>query len=398
MREFFPIAFSSVAIVLVGSIEIGLLYLLNRPWWRRRWIRTASWGLPLFGIIMVMLWGVAIYHSLDWLATVTALAAVLTFVLEVALMVSLPLSGLIHLIDWITHTLRRGSKAADTPEIDSNRRLFLKTAAAAVPVATVSLSVTGVGRAFSPARVYQIPLLFAGPPEAPDGLRLLHLSDPHLGLYVRLDNLAEVLERARDFAPELVLVTGDIADDLRLLDKALNMINGLDPRYGCFACLGNHEHYRGVAAVRRIMDSSPVRLLVNDLYSLSVNGRPIILGGVDDPRYMGRSTSAFYESALDQMLGGRRLDAFSILMCHRPDGFPAAAARGFNLVLSGHTHGTQLGWNGRSLFEYAWPEHYLWGQYRHDHCQLYTTSGMGHWFPFRLGCPTEVPVLEIRSA
>ena len=69
-----------------------------------------------------------------------------------------------------------------------------------------------------------------------------------------------------------------------------------------------------------------------------------------------------------------------------------------NLTLSGHTHGGQIGLGGRSIFEYlGGPGQYLWGEYNSGSGKLYTSAGVGHWFPFRLGCPAEAPVLVLRS-
>src|SRR6185295_20296414 len=90
-------------------------------------------------------------------------------------------------------------------------------------------------------------------------------------------------------------------------------------------------------------------------------------------------------------------DAFRLLMCHRPNGFPAAADAGFHLTLSGHTHGAQIGIGGKSALEVlgGGGERYPWGSYERDGKRLYTTSGFGHWFPFRLGCPTEAPLIVL---
>jgi predicted MPP superfamily phosphohydrolase len=89
---------------------------------------------------------------------------------------------------------------------------------------------------------------------------------------------------------------------------------------------------------------------------------------------------------------------FKILMSHRPDAFDYAASQGINLTLAGHTHGGQIGFMGRSLFDSYWADRYLWGEYRQGRSALYTSSGVGHWFPFRLGCPPEAPIIELRRA
>ena len=95
-------------------------------------------------------------------------------------------------------------------------------------------------------------------------------------------------------------------------------------------------------------------------------------------------------------MNGAPADGFTILMSHRPEGLNAAAALGIPLTLAGHTHGGQFGWFGRSIFEPWLPHRYLWGKYQKDQSQLYTSAGVGHWFPFRLGCPPEAPIIVLK--
>jgi len=84
-------------------------------------------------------------------------------------------------------------------------------------------------------------------------------------------------------------------------------------------------------------------------------------------------------------------------MSHRPNILPIAAKNNIDLVLSGHTHGAQFGFNNRSIFEKLYPKSYLWGKYQIDNTILYTSSGAGHWFPFRIGCPTEIPIITLST-
>ena len=90
-------------------------------------------------------------------------------------------------------------------------------------------------------------------------------------------------------------------------------------------------------------------------------------------------------------------DAFYVLMSHRSQAFDTAAPLGVHLTLSGHTHGLQMGLAGRSLFEHLWPDSYIWGHYGGGATHLYTSAGVGHWFPFRLGCPPEAPLFTLTS-
>ncbi|MBN1211508.1 MAG: metallophosphoesterase [candidate division Zixibacteria bacterium] len=399
MRIFFPIIFAAVLILFLGMMEVILLRLLNREWWQNRKIRRSAFGLPLAGVVTLLIWAAGEYYILPWLALPGAVLAVLVFVLEVALMLSLPVSGVIRLLGKLVGLLlKRGLKKETHEKIDPHRRVFLKGAAAVVPLMTMAMGVTGVARAFHDIRVYLRPIAFRDLPPGWEGLRLLHLTDLHLRQYVTLNDLEQVLSDAESFEPDLLLVTGDVADDLDLLPEALAMMSAFNAPFGCYACLGNHEYFRGLYRVRKIFGRSRVPLLVNRTVSLSVRGTELRLGGIDDPVTIRGVNKDFFRRSIDETFSDNEPSAFSLLMSHRPEALEYASEKGLDLVLAGHTHGSQVGLLGRSAFENLWPDRYLWGHYQREKTHLYTSSGVGHWFPFRLGCPTEAPVIELRRA
>ena len=84
---------------------------------------------------------------------------------------------------------------------------------------------------------------------------------------------------------------------------------------------------------------------------------------------------------------------FKLLLSHHPDAFDQAADRGVDVVLSGHTHGGQINVLGRSLLV-GWLK-YPRGHYVRGESRLYVTTGLGHWMPFRIDCPTELPIIEL---
>lgn len=398
MRSFYPLIFAIAFILCVGIIEIALLRLLNKVWWKRPLVRRGAIALPIIGSIMVLVWGLGEYHTISWLAYIGAVLAVLAFMCEVALMLSLPFSGVIHLIHSLKVRLAKKRNGARGSGVDENRRDFLKAAAAAVPLITIAGSVSGVTKSFGEVNVYKRKMLIENLPPDFEGLKILHISDPHLRHYVTLDDLEQVCTDAAAFSPDLTLVTGDVADDLRQLSDALRMINDLKAPLGTFACLGNHEYYRGIEEVHRIYDKSPVPLMVDEAVIVNVKNSRLMIGATDDPVRFGSKHYDFYRSCIDYILARRSMGDFSILMAHRPDALDYASETKFNLILSGHTHGGQIGLMGRSVFEGVWPDRYLWGEYSRGKTKLYTSSGVGHWFPFRLGCPREAPVLELHRA
>jgi predicted MPP superfamily phosphohydrolase len=139
--------------------------------------------------------------------------------------------------------------------------------------------------------------------------------------------------------------------------------------------------------------------LVDEGVILQRAGTPLFVGGTDDPRML-RSPESY--GALRKFVERSLRDApdgvFRILMSHRSQALDYAAPLGVELVLAGHTHGFQVGHQGRSFFERWMPERYPWGLYRKEGAQLYTSAGVGHWFPFRLGCPPEAPLFTLEQA
>lgn len=397
MRVFGPLVFAVTFILVLGVIEVLLLKFLNRPWWNNKIIKSFSITLPIFGTIGVICWGMGEYHQIKLLATPGTIFVAISSILLVCLMLSLPISGVFHFIQWLLDRKIKTKDATGLDEADPRRRLFLKSAAAVVPAVSLTMGVSGITRAMAGADVYIKPIEFENLPSALEGFKILHLSDLHLSHYVNLDDLECTLGEAEKFNPDIVLITGDVADDLTLLPDALMMVDQLKTPLGGYACLGNHEYFRGLPHVKRIYSQSPIPLMVNEGIPLNVDNAGLYLSGIDDPRFLNKGGSEFYNGCLDSSLVDSRSDDFLLVMSHRPDVLTFAKNHSVNLVLAGHTHGGQIGFMGRSLFEPVWPNRYLWGHYQRGNTHLYTSAGMGHWFPFRLGCPPEAPVIKLTA-
>jgi uncharacterized protein len=274
------------------------------------------------------------------------------------------------------------------------RRAFLQAGMAAIPASAVGGSGAGFHAADDPPRLPVIPLRFPDLHPDLEGLRILHLSDLHLGAGRRAADLEAFLQRAAAERPDLIVLTGDVADDLGELAEALRIVHRHRPRLGVYAALGNHEYLHDIDVTRPIYERSAVPLLVDRGVTLAVGAARLYVAGVDDCFGKGHD-ARFYDQATARCAAGAPADAFRLLLCHRPRGFFAAAAHGFDLTLSGHTHGGQVGLFGVSALQPFLRGEPLWGAYQRGGKRLYTTSGFGHWFPFRLGCPAEAPILVL---
>ncbi len=385
---------ASAFIAAIGLINILLLWVLHPSWWKLKLVRIPAIVVPLLAVASTIFWA---WGHLKSLPSLTQLGATITpalFVLEISLLISLPLSGIMHSAVRIIDYAKR--RKTDQP-FSKSRRRFVKLAAAVFPATAIPSGMAGVVDSYAPIGIPIRKIPIASLPPALEGFKIAHLSDLHLGYYVHLDDLEKAVEKLEPHRPDLVLVTGDISDDLDILPDALKIINSLAPIYGTYACVGNHEYYRGIMEVLRIFKTAPFPILINQHINLSIAGTKIILGGADDPRYLRRDYSQFLQNTIERTMNSASPDSFQLLMCHRPEGFNYSTLKGIDLVLSGHTHGGQVGYGGRSIFEPIFPEKYFWGTYRRGNTTLYTSAGMGHWLPFRLGVPAEAPILVLEK-
>jgi len=397
MRFFWLSLFSLAILMFFGLAEIIFLKYLNKAWWKIRSIRVISYICPLTGTIGIAIWVLGILNENIRVGMIGATLAVGTVTILMGLFLTLPISGIINSVQhWLEKRADLKRKISN-PETNDERRQFIKGAAAIFPLIGIGAGGSGVAHAFGSTDMPRIKMKYANLPKQLDGFKMLLLSDSHLGIYKTLDDIEDIMIQAESQKPDLILYTGDISDDLKILPDVLKLIGQSKAPYGFFASLGNHEYYRGISEVIRAFDRGPVPLLRGSGAELNIRGASLYLAGADDPRYMRRDNSGFLRQTITDALEGSPPDAFKILMSHRPEGFDEAAYLGIDLTLSGHTHGGQVGFDGRSFWEPFMPERYLWGKYEKGPSQMYLTSGIGHWFPFRLGCPTEAPLIELAS-
>lgn len=372
MPAFFPPPHTLLVIAFMAGVVFFAIRFAQPAWWRYWKLAALFFGVLLFGVAIWL-------AGYSWEGCAIAYGGILVF---------FPAALLLPAIGRVDRALAK----RDTVGRKVSRRALLS-----LPTAAAITSASGFAGASSPPRVREIRLRF--PNLHPDlrGLRILQVSDVHLGAGRTLEDLRSALVGLQ---VDLIVLTGDLADDPYLVPAALRMIVEKNARYGAFACLGNHEYHNDEAVP--FYRESDIPLLVGDGRSVRIGGATLFIGGADDPRHM--------RGSIEQMLVGTVRAAaskcghadFRLLLCHRPEGFGPAVEHGFDLTLSGHTHGGQIGFLGRSLFEWIDKRTGWWGAYVRSSksgrlARLYTTSGFGDWLHFRIGCPTELPIVVLEG-
>ena len=241
------------------------------------------------------------------------------------------------------------------------------------------------------------------PPEL-EGFRLAQISDLHLGAYFSLERLESLLQRISDAKPDLLAITGDIFDDNAMNPAAIKIVDSFTEkfRYGIFYIHGNHEHFRGIAAIEQMLAQTKIHFLLNSaenvlskLYILGVDyprGLPVMNLGDDSERekLFAETRKNFVDKAMENVPD----DAIKILLAHHPEFIDDGAQRNFALTLTGHTHGSQFGIFGVPLFPVF---KYTRGIVKIGESFGYVHVGNGSWFPFRFGCPPEIAYFTLKT-
>jgi predicted MPP superfamily phosphohydrolase len=248
-------------------------------------------------------------------------------------------------------------------------------------------------------RVERVDLPVRDLPAPLAGLRIVQLSDLHVGLSMRARKLRQMVERVNALEPDLIVITGDIFDyDPAYIEEGCLELAKLGARHGVFAILGNHDVYTGAEAVAAgIAQLTSIRLLRDDFAKLEIGGAPLWLAGIDDPGRDWTERDAEHP-ALDRLARELPRDPARILLAHRPSWFAQAARLGFPVVLSGHTHGGQIAppgpfrhWNVARLIA-----HWTRGRFELDGSVLYVNRGLGVVGPpVRLNCSREIALLRL---
>jgi predicted MPP superfamily phosphohydrolase len=312
--------------------------------------------------------------------------------------VAMLLVGLAVLLSWAALLLGAGLLGALGASPAAGFAVFRTGSVALVGV--VALSVVG-GFTWGQARIERTRIRVRVPGLSPDleGLRVVQISDLHIGNHLDGPRLSRMVERTNALDPDVLVLTGDLFDfDPEPVEDGVRRLAALRARHGVYAVLGNHDHYVGADriadAIARLAPN--IRLLRDEIAALPV-GAPLYLAGADDP---GRDWSArrLTLDGLADLAGARHDDGPTLLLVHRPEAFPQAAELGFPLVISGHTHGGQLAlpvargqYNLASLVT-----RFTRGLYRLNGSTLYVNRGLGVGGPaLRIHCPREIATLEL---
>lgn len=273
---------------------------------------------------------------------------------------------------------------------------FSRNSALAVTTLGFLMTLLGFSNARRTAAVIRVTVPIRNLPAALEGFQLVQISDIHIGPTIRGDYLRRIVAAVNRLDPDMVAITGDLVDgSVRELGPHVASLAELTSRHGSYFVTGNHEYYSGahawIAELRRL----GVTVLLNEHVVIKHDGASAVVAGVTD--YGAVHFDPTHQSNPFAAIAGSPQDAgVRILLAHQPRSAPAAADAGFDLQLSGHTHGGQfMPW----IFFVRLQQPFVAGLHRLRRLWVYTSRGTGYWGPpKRLGAPSEITLLTLVAA
>ncbi|HEX4326925.1 MAG TPA: metallophosphoesterase [Burkholderiales bacterium] len=281
-------------------------------------------------------------------------------------------------LQWLLPNLDWGNWQADS--------------ALAVPLASFFISLVGFFNARRTAPVVRVDVPIAGLPAGLHGFLIAQISDVHVGPTIKGPYVESIVGAVNRLGADMVAITGDLVDGTVAQLKAhVAPLAQLKSRHGTFFVTGNHEYYSGahawVAELRRL----GLNVLMNQHVVLEHGAGALAVAGVTD--FGAGHFDPAQASSPQAAIAGAPGHAVKLLLAHQPRSAPAAAAAGFHLQLSGHTHGGQfLPWN----FFVRFQQPFTAGLNRLHDLWVYTSRGTGYWGPpQRFGAPSEITLLRL---
>jgi predicted MPP superfamily phosphohydrolase len=231
-----------------------------------------------------------------------------------------------------------------------------------------------------------------------ESLRIAHVTDLHIGPLLGPTLLRSFVAQINALEPDLIAITGDILDfDPSYIEEGCRELAKLEAPCGVYAVLGNHDVYTGADLVAAgLTEISSIRVLRNEWEHVQVGEVGVALVGVEDPGVGWTQRDSEHEE-LERLARLVPLEVPSVLLAHRPSWFSHAARLGFDVMLSGHTHGGQVSLplapnhNPARLIA-----HRTRGLYNEGQSAMYVSRGIGvAGLPLRLNCPREIALLRL---
>lgn len=406
-RWVFPLLIASVIIFILEFYAFQAIKTLTRN-------RIIKWAWLLIGI--------GVYINLLYVVFTTPRSAGQTkeFQMAVGMMVTILIPKIFILVvlfgedvvRWIQKFISWIGSNPTQPV--AGRRKFISQLAlglAAIPFASF---LYGIIQGRYNYKVLKYQLSFKELPEAFDGFTITQISDIHSGSFTNKEKIQYGVDMIGEQNSDLLLFTGDIVNNkANEMDDWVEMFGALKAPYGKYSVLGNHDYgdytswpseeakKANFEAVKELHPKMGFELLCNESRYIEKDGQKIALVGVENwgkGRFQKKGDLKLAASQIQQ-------EDFKVLMSHDPSHWDVQVKNDdfhYNLTLSGHTHGLQMGIEIPGWIKWS-PSKYVYrqwaGLYEEFGRYINVNRGFGyHAFPGRVGIWPEITVIELKKA
>jgi len=307
---------------------------------------------------------------------------------DILLLITKPYQMILHQIN------KKGSAA--NKKFDPERRLFMLNATNIGVIGAAAL-MTGYGiyeaRRKPILEQVTVPLIGIGPKG--EGFKIAQFTDIHAGYTIKRGFIQSAVEQVNNLGADAIVFTGDMVDGtVQSLRDDVKPLKDLNASYGVYFVTGNHEYYSGAEAWIEEIERLGLTVLLNDHKIIQYKESRIMIAGVTD--YRAEAIIPEHKSDPRRAMGDAVESDVKILLAHQPKSIFAAAELGFDLQISGHTHGGQyIPWS----FLVTLDQPFIKGLHKHKNTWIYVNRGTGYWGPpVRVGIPSEVTLITLKKA
>lgn len=315
-------------------------------------------------------------------------------------LIIVPIMILIDLSKLLIKLIKSGSsrKPKDGSDVNPERRKLIAVTGWAMTGIPFGIVINGIAKT-NDHRIYEAEIPLKNLPDSANGFKIIQLSDIHAGSYINRSPVDEAVGIVNSLNPDIVVITGDFVnfhpDEFVNIGDALSKLKA---NYGIYGCLGNHDHYMFDSdheVLKQKLNEMGIKLLINENTNISINGmKSLQLLGVDNVNF--KHDYSDFPKAME----GVSVELPSILLCHDPTNWDrfVKGKLPIDLMLSGHTHGGQIGID--FLGEYLSPARIIYkqwaGLYETNNQYLYINRGLGVVGPpVRVSMPPEITIIRL---
>ena len=292
-------------------------------------------------------------------------------------------------------TIRSAPSSAAAKSLPPNpgRRGFIRLSInMGIAAASGSLTALGFAEAERPPELRKLQIPVKKQPSDLKGFRIVQITDLHIDRTIKREWVQSVADRVNALSPDLIVLTGDLADDfVPIIRPVVEPLAHTSAVYGKFFVTGNHEYIRTPLEWIEAVKKLGFTVLLNEHRILRRGNARVLVAGVPDV-YAPYVIPEHISSPRAALRGAPQAD-YKILLAHQPQSIYEAAEAGYDLQISGHTHGGQfLPWGLVILLT----QPFLAGRHRYKNTDIYVSCGTGYWGPpIRLGSRSEITLIEL---